>query len=175
MLNKNIANSFLFRKLLNLPFAIIYLIFNIIKGRRSYESTINQTSSKNMTIFFIEEKRPNETGNLLIYLHYFILFGLSLITVSLKFISEENANSIFAISCLYGGMFLFYIGLTIAVRYNKPQYNSINKLNLFSWIITLVMGYVISLLMPQLFVIACITAIISLFNAGMKVRLLYKY
>ena len=123
-------------------------------------------------IFFIEEKRPNETGNLLIYLHYFILFGLSLITVSLKFISEENANSI---SCLYGGMFLFYIGLTIAVRYNKPQYNSINKLNLFSWIITLVMGYVISLLMPQLFVITCCTAIISLFNAEMKVRLLYKY
>jgi len=41
MLNKNIANSFLFRKLLDLPFAIIYLIFNIMKGRRSYESTIN--------------------------------------------------------------------------------------------------------------------------------------
>ena len=109
------------------------------------------------------------------FYYYFILFGLSLITVSLKFISEENANSIFAISCLYGGMFLFYIGLTIAVRYNKPQYNSINKLNLFSWIITLVMGYVISLLMPQLFVITCCTAIISLFNAEMKVRLLYKY
>ena len=29
----------------------------------------------------IEEKKTGQTGNLLIYLHYFILFGLSLITV----------------------------------------------------------------------------------------------
>lgn len=35
----------------------------------------------------IEEKKTGQTGNLLIYLHYFILFELSLITVSLKFIS----------------------------------------------------------------------------------------
>ncbi|WP_258013561.1 low temperature requirement protein A [Lactobacillus amylovorus] len=69
----------------------------------------------------IEEKKTGQTGNLLIYLHYFILFDLSLITVSLKFISEKEANSLFAISCLYGGMLLFYIGITIAITFNKPQ------------------------------------------------------
>ena len=69
----------------------------------------------------IEKKKTGQTGNLLIYLHYFILFGLSLITVSLKFISEKEANSLFAISCLYGGMLLFYIGITIAITFNKPQ------------------------------------------------------
>ncbi|MBA4524344.1 low temperature requirement protein A [Lactobacillus acidophilus] len=122
----------------------------------------------------IEEKKTGQTGNLLIYLHYFILLGLSLITVSLKFISEKEANSLFAISCLYGGMFLFYVGITIAVTYNKIQYNSINKMNLTSWIISLTIGYAICLINPSLFTIVLCSAIISLFNAGMKVRILYQ-
>ncbi|MGI1819966.1 low temperature requirement protein A [Lactobacillus johnsonii] len=122
----------------------------------------------------IEEKMTGQTGNLLIYLHYFILFGLSLITVSLKFISEKEANSVFAISCLYGGMFLFYIGTTIAIHYNKPQYHTISKLNLISWILSLLLGYAISLSNPSLFVIVLCSAIIGIFNAGMKVRLLYQ-
>lgn len=67
----------------------------------------------------IDEHQTGETGNLLIYLHYLILFGLSLITVSLKFISEENVNHWFAISCLYLGFLLFYLGLVIANHYNK--------------------------------------------------------
>lgn len=122
----------------------------------------------------IEEKKTGQTGNLLIYLHYFILFGLSLITVSLKFISEKEANSIFAISCLYGGMLLFYIGLTIAVHYNKPKYGKINLINLFTFIISLLVGYIICLSLSSLMVIALVTALISVLNAGMKVRLLYQ-
>lgn len=114
----------------------------------------------------IEEKKTGQTGNLLIYLHYFILFGLSLITVSLKFISEKEANSLFAISCLYGGMLLFYIGITIAITFNKPQYNSINKMNLI--------GYAISLLNPSLFIVALCSAVVGIFDAGMKVRVLYQ-
>lgn len=122
----------------------------------------------------IEEKMTGQTGNLLIYLHYLILFGLSLITISLKFISEKEANSAFAISCLYGGMFLFYIGITIAIYYNKEKYNHLNKLNLSCWIISLLIGYIISLMNPSLFVIVLCSAIIGIFNAGMKVRLLYQ-
>lgn len=122
----------------------------------------------------IEEKKTGQTGNLLIYLHYLILFGLSLITVSLKFISEKEANSLFAISCLYAGMFLFYTGITIAIHYNKPKYNSVNMTNLICWIVSLVAGYIICLLNPSLFVIALCSAIIGVFNAGMKVRILYK-
>ena len=67
----------------------------------------------------VEEKRTEETGNLMIYLHYFILFGISLFTVALKFISEESAQPLFTASCLYGGIFLFYIGLWLANRYNR--------------------------------------------------------
>lgn len=123
----------------------------------------------------IEEKKTGQTGNLLIYLHYFILFGLSLITVSLKFISEKEANSLFAISCLYGGMLLFYIGITIAITSNKPQYNSINKMNLIGWIVSsLLIGYAISLLNPSLFIVALCSAVVGIFNADMKVRVLYQ-
>lgn len=43
----------------------------------------------------IENKRRGETGNLLIYLHYFILFGLILVTVALQFIGEKTANHFF--------------------------------------------------------------------------------
>lgn len=122
----------------------------------------------------IEEKRTGETGNLLIYLHYFILFGLSLITVSLKFIGEKDANPFFALSCLYGGMLLFYVGLLIAFPYNKTKYRHFNKVNMFSFIITLLLGYIICLLHPTLLTTTVVTAIISIFNAGMKVRLLYQ-
>lgn len=122
----------------------------------------------------IEEKMTGQTGNLLIYLHYFILFGLSLITVSLKFIGENEANSVFAISCLYGGMLLFYVGITIATYYNKKEYRHINKVNFISWILSLAVGYVISLMNPELLVIVICSAIIGFLNAGMKVRLLYK-
>lgn len=122
----------------------------------------------------IEEKMTGQTGNLLIYLHYFILFGLSLITVSLKFISEKEANSVFAISCLYGGIFLFYVGITIAIHYNKEQYRKFNPTNLSAWIISLLLGYGISLIYPSLFIITLCSSIVTLFNAGMKVRLLYQ-
>ncbi|MDB6234294.1 hypothetical protein [Lactobacillus amylovorus] len=114
---------------------------------------------------------------MLIYLHYSILFGLSLITVSLKFIGEKEANSLFAISCLYGGMLLFYVGITVAVAYNKPQYNSINKTNLISGIVivSLLIGYVFSLMNPGLFTVALCSAVVGIFNAGMKVRVLYQH
>lgn len=122
----------------------------------------------------IEEKRKGETGNRLIYLHYLILFGLSLVTVSLKFISEDDANMTFALSCLYGGMLLFYLGLTIAIHYNRPQYRHINWTNVGAFVVTLAVGYGICLFTRTLWSITFCTAIVSVFNAGMKVRLLYQ-
>ena len=67
----------------------------------------------------IDEHRRKETGNLLIYLHYFILFGLSMVTVALRFIHEPEANHVFAVTFLYVGILLFYIGLDIANYYNQ--------------------------------------------------------
>jgi len=68
---------------------------------------------------FIDENRVNETGNRFIYLHYPILFGISLITVSLNFIEEADMAKNFAVGVLYAGIILFYSGLYLADYYNK--------------------------------------------------------
>ncbi|UWF33779.1 low temperature requirement protein A [Pediococcus acidilactici] len=70
----------------------------------------------------IEEKQGRETGNRLIYLHYFILFGLSLITVAIKFIHSTNANLIFSVGCLYTGLLLFYVGILLGGIYNEVSF-----------------------------------------------------
>ncbi len=49
----------------------------------------------------INEHQRHETGNLMIYLHYFILFGLSLVTVAMKFIDDTEADQRFAVICMY--------------------------------------------------------------------------
>lgn len=68
---------------------------------------------------FIEENKINETGNRLIYLHYPILFGISLTTVSLSFIQEAHFPKTLAINSLYSGIILFYLGIFLADYYNK--------------------------------------------------------
>lgn len=120
----------------------------------------------------IEEKRTDETGNLLIYLHYFILFGLSLITVSLKFIAETDANRIFVVSCLYLGILLFYIGLSLAVPYNKPKYQYQRSI-IVTFLLSVPVGYIILLFKPDFALITVFTVIVTLINCAMKVRLLY--
>lgn len=121
----------------------------------------------------IEEKRTNETRNTLIYLHYLILFGLSLVTVSLKFISEKDANMSFVISCLYGGMLLFYCGLIIAKPYNKKRYQNVKPFDLLIMLLALILGYVISLIFQSFEVIVIVATVVSLLNAAMRVKRLY--
>lgn len=122
----------------------------------------------------INEKQKHETGNLLIYLHYFNLFGLSLITVSLKFIAEEHANHNFAVSCLYLGILLFYFGIILASHYNKQQVPFSKRLNLLVLVISIVIAYFICIQSSSIMVITSTTAIFSLLNTGMMVRLYYK-
>ncbi|WP_282806168.1 low temperature requirement protein A [Lactobacillus isalae] len=120
----------------------------------------------------IEEKRTGQTGFLLIYLHYLILFGLSLITVSLKFINEREANTVFAISALYGGIFLFYLGIAAALHYNLEKFRNQKTLTLLTLLITVV-GYILCLFFPSFGLITVITMIITLFSAALKVSLFY--
>lgn len=84
---------------------------------------------------FTDEDQDDVTGNALIYLHYLIIFGISLITVSIKFIHETDANSWFAVLCLYCGISLFYLGLLFATRYNKPQFK-LRKSTILVFLIT---------------------------------------
>lgn len=110
----------------------------------------------------IDEYQTNQTGNLMIYLHYFILFGLSLITVALKFISEPEAHSDFSVGCLYLGLILFYIGLIIANYYNKIK---VTKDVIACFVITTLLGLVFSLWEPTFALIVVTITIVVLINA----------
>lgn len=111
----------------------------------------------------VEEKRTGETGNLMIYLHYFILFGISLFTVALKFISEESAQPFFTASCLYGGIFLFYIGLWLANRYNRII---INGRVVGFFIATTIAGFLAASLWPSFATLTISIAVVTLANAA---------
>ena len=120
----------------------------------------------------INEYQDQQTGNLLIYLHYFILFGLSLITVSLKFISEPT-NLLTAASGLYLGLTLFYIGVLIANYYNPTTFKIYFK-NIFLIFCILAIGFIISLLFNNFATIAITTAIVTTLIAAIYVHILIK-
>lgn len=119
----------------------------------------------------INEHREGETGNLLIYLHYFILFGLSLVTVALKFINEPEADQTFAISFLYLGMALFYLGLALANHYNHRHLVVTTPIRICFVLSTLV-GYVLSLLFPSFATVTLVAAVVVVLNAGVLVNFL---
>lgn len=114
--------------------------------------------------WMVEENQPDVTGNLLIYLHYFIIFGISLITVSLKFIHEEEANSWFAVSCLYCGILLFYFGLAVSTRYNKTEFN-LNKKTIAVFLLTTIAGFIVCLWKPEFEIITIATILVVAINA----------
>lgn len=60
-----------------------------------------------------------DTGIRAIYSHYPIFFGLSLITISLSFIGNNEINSLYTTLYFYGGLMLFIIGLLQHNLYNK--------------------------------------------------------
>lgn len=68
----------------------------------------------------IDHHRKNESGYRLIYWHYPIFIGLSLITVSLGFFREQ-VQPLFLVLFLYTGLFLFYGGTYALQTYNKPE------------------------------------------------------
>lgn len=117
----------------------------------------------------IEEHRQRETGNLLIYLHYFILFGLSLITVSLHFISDQEANPNFAATCLFSGLTLFYFGLLLANHYNNPQ-RFVNAKVITGFVVTTGIGYIATLLLFSFNNAALILTLVTLINAAILTR-----
>lgn len=107
----------------------------------------------------IDKKQVNATGNKLIYLHYFILFGLSWVTVAFKYFNENNSNYTFSVACLYFGFLLIYIGIFSARKYNKEngQYSikfisSILCLLLLGYLITFIISKPLMLVMTLLII-----------------------
>lgn len=114
----------------------------------------------------IDEKKQGQTGNKLIYLHYFILFGISMFTVALKFINEKEANNYFAVSFLYIGIILIYIGIGLTNNYNKAEMHFTVKNILNVAIITLV-GWGLALLFSNFTQVVVITTFVIIINAAM--------
>lgn len=129
-----------------------------------------------ITVFdhFVDEQRVGETGNLLIYLHYPIIFGISMITVSLKFITEREANAVFAVSFLYIGVFLLYFGLWLARYYQQVQFRQ-NEQGYWLVCVILVIGYCLAVITPGALTTIVITALVTLVSAGVMVQRLYRY
>lgn len=113
---------------------------------------------------YIEEKRQAESGVLLIYLHYLILFGLSLITVALSFIHEEHFAKSVAITCLYIGLGLFYLGILCGSRYNKTGLSPTKNLA-FVFVVSLGLGASLSYWMASFSGIVGATFGVTLANA----------
>lgn len=117
----------------------------------------------------INEDQEDVTGNILIYLHYLIIFGISLITVSIKFIHESDANSWFAVLCLYCGIGLFYLGLLFSTHYNKLQFK-LKKSTIFLFISTTLIGTISCLIWSSFEVITILTFIIVSINISWLVH-----
>ncbi len=113
---------------------------------------------------FIDENKINETGNRLIYLHYPILFGISLITVSLNFIEETDMSKVFSSGVLYVGIILFYVGLFLADYYNKSTLKKENYVRA-CFCISTILGLIISLFAPTFTVIVLVTLLVTVINS----------
>lgn len=113
---------------------------------------------------FIDENRSHQTGNRLIYLHYPVLFGISLITVSLDFISEAEFSKTAAIMILYAGLILFYLGIFLADIYNKSNMKKELHVKVIFVVSTLV-GLVLCYLFQSLDAIVIITTIVTVVNS----------
>jgi len=113
---------------------------------------------------FIDENKVNETGNRLIYLHYPILFGISLITVSLNFIEEAEMSKGFAVGVLYAGIVLLYSGLYLADYYNKVNLKKELHVKI-CFIGSTVIGLLVSLFAPTFEIIVITTVIITVLNS----------
>lgn len=113
--------------------------------------------------WIVQEDQPDATSSLLIYLHYFIIFGISLITVSLKFIHEQEALSWFAVSCLFGGILLFYFGLALSTKYNKKEF-ALSKMTIGIFTVTTLIGFALCLIVSDFPVIVITSLVVVLIN-----------
>ncbi|MGM5693908.1 low temperature requirement protein A [Streptococcus suis] len=85
-----------------------------------------------------------ETGIRAIYSHYPILFGLSLITISLSFFGNVEMNLFYTALYFYGGLILFMIGLLQHNTYNKIGLQLPKRILLILYLLP-VIGLLISL------------------------------
>ena len=126
----------------------------------------------NLFIFYIlkfehviNHHLTNESGTKMIYTHYLIFFGLSIITVSLSFIEDTHAKKLFALLFLFSGLLLFYLGILLLKYYNK-DYQKYTKKLFFQLTSIFLIGILCSLIFLNssflLFIITTLTFLILL-------------
>ncbi len=75
----------------------------------------------------------NTLGLRLIYSHYLIFTGILMITVSMTFLSEHEANHLFVVGFLYSGLFAFLVAIILNGVYNKPAYKWTRTYQIIYW------------------------------------------
>ena len=119
----------------------------------------------------IEDRRKGETGNRLIYLHYPILFGISMVTAAIELISENKANIYFVITLLYAGILLFYSGLAVANTYNREGFR-LNRAIIASFLSVTILAYLLCMALHTFFAATLITAASTAACTGVLIRAL---
>ncbi|AXQ78846.1 low temperature requirement protein A [Streptococcus chenjunshii] len=121
------------------------------RGRLSLDSFLIFLIVTNLFMIYIVEidhlidvNTSGVSGNGAIYYHYPILFGLSLVTVSLGFLGNQEADSGFALLMLYLGILLLLGALFLHGAYNKKTHR-FNRSFYLSNFGLLVCGFVVSL------------------------------
>ncbi|EHJ56616.1 hypothetical protein HMPREF9318_01264 [Streptococcus urinalis FB127-CNA-2] len=109
----------------------------------------------------INTEKAFVTGNGAIYLHYFIFFGLSLITVALGFVGEDGANIIFVLILLYLGILALLVGLLSHVIYNHKMFQFTSHVYFVEFGLLLV-GFLVSFaFLKSLFSLIVIATVIT--------------
>lgn len=121
--------------------------------------------------YFINKKALGQTGNLLIYLHYFILFGVILSTVALRILDEPNSNSTVTVIRLYVGILLFFSGLLLGTRYDFAAVTSLRKLGIICFIASFAIALATCLIFPKPLPVAGTTEAFLLINAAVVVKM----
>lgn len=119
---------------------------------------------------FIDRNATGETGNLLIYLHYPILFGVSLVTVALKVLGETGGNPTVTVIRLYAGILLFFIGLLLGTRYDFEVVRNRRTAGLACFVISFAVAFAVCVVIPSPLVVAAVTEAFLLANTAMVVR-----
>ncbi|MCI1894233.1 MAG: low temperature requirement protein A [Lactobacillus sp.] len=117
----------------------------------------------------VDDKKAGETGNLLIYLHYPIIFGVSMVTVALRDITAPTVHHAFAMTFLYAGIGLMYLGLWLARYYQQARYQTHQT----SYVVIaglLVVAYGMTLVLVQPLATVVVTAFVSLAAAALLAR-----
>lgn len=112
----------------------------------------------------IDGQKTGVSGHGLIYLHYPIFFGISVVTVSLTFLYEGHLeNPVFVINFLYLGLLSFYLPILAHKGYNKIShaYSPVLLLGLLGTFLTgLVLSYIMQKNSQHLIIILSVTTLI---------------